>query len=688
MTPRLALCILLGCAAPTAPVPGGLLENESPDPAIDTTTTPPQDSTAPRDTVPEREPPDPPEPPSADQPRLLWTPARQAAWNTMVFERHPAARIVQQNCERARSGSPRYGDRGLWCTIWYRWSGDLAAARTAWAQVAPELTAPPTNANEVREEFLEHAIIFDWLRAALSDDEVAAGVEGLNGWARYALAIGTPQYVGGIRLADSDALVGYYFGLAATDLATRGLPGHQPWLDAVQQSPGPVPVGGLDPGSGNSARTALHRLLTGPGQGGVWVESSEYNLGTIALLALGVEAVRTAAGPQHFAEAESFLRDAARVQLANVTADLRHALQWGDNEHPRGFRDRLFRRRTLLGVLAGAIAGTEEAGRLHDLSRELAQRYGETGYGSAEAWPRMYLLFDPTAPAYSWHRDGESWYASGMGMAWVRLDQDLFWMAMTPWLGVDHEVQYLADFQLYRQGEWVLTRPMGYSGPAVEVESANSLVLSGLGAMASRGPVRFEQGTDWWALTGESHGPRYGAGYYDPPPSFVDQWQRTVVYLRRAGRDHLVVVDWVDMRDPVGLGKLDRYRSNHRSGIENRRGLVEWLIHTPQPATRNGNQWLWNTPQGQPVAVTSLGIGQVEGVVIDETSLWGGAWNFRASELAWQLRIVPAFGGGTITLRHVVSVGEGSEVPVLEGEAIRIGATRIEVTATGVAVTN
>src|SRR5690606_24659658 len=122
------------------------------------------------------------------------------------------------------------------------------------------------------------------------------------------------------------------------------------------------------------------------------------------------------------------------------------------------------------------------------------------------------------------------WYASGMGSLYVRHDADLFWAGVQPWPGVDHALNYLSDFQLYRRGEWVITRPQGYAGPSVEAPAANGLLISGLGSVARRGPLRHESGEGWWAVTGATSGPLYGTGYWEPPPAFLREWRRTIVY--------------------------------------------------------------------------------------------------------------------------------------------------------------
>lgn len=626
--------------------------------------------------------------PTGREPRLIWTAQRQATWDRMVAEQHPRFLHIKSKCDRAKTGSPAYGDRGLWCALHYQMTGDVTSARTAWTIVAPSLTSPPANANDVRENFIENALLFDWLYPALNATERAQAIAGLNGWANYVLAVGTPAYVGGMRTGDSDAMVGYYFGLAATDLATRGMTGHVDWLSATQTGgPGTLPVGGVIATGINrsTARNTIAEYASVRAAGGQWIESSGYDPGTVVLLVMGVEAVRTAVAPQAdpFPEVQAFLREAIDFNVQIITPDLLESVQWGDEQHARQFRGRLFKRVALLGQLAGATAGTIESGRAMGLIDALAQQYGWEGYGALDPWARFYLLYDPYAPRASWQHN-TVYTAAGRGHMVVRTGNTLFSGMMAPPSGVDHQLKYLSDFQLYRNGEWAVTHPLGYAGPAVEGEGANGLLTAGLSGMVSRGPDRVESGPGWWAITGSTSGSHYDGSYYNPPPAFLNLWQRTVVYLQRNGVDHVITVDRVDMQDPRQLPSFDRYRSADQARITGARGLLEWIIHTPVPPTASGNRWNWQTAGGQPVTVTALG-GTPTAHVLDETAL-GWTSNFPASELRYQLRLVPAFSGGQTVLRHVVTVGNPGTVITVSGDTITIDGVQVIVTASGVQV--
>lgn len=649
----------------------------------------------PPDPIPEIPTAPPPPPPGSSasptgrEPRLIWTAARQQTWNRMVAENHLHYQHIRSKCNQTRSGTTPYGDRGIWCTIEYQMTGDVTAARAAWGVASQYITAPPRDANDERESFIENAITFDWLYPALTEAERAAAIAGLNAWGRYALAQGTPANVGGMHTNDSDAMVGYYFGLAAADLATQGMPGHVAWLSQSQTGgPGTLPVGGLQATgtNRNTARNTIAQYAAVLARGGQWIEGSDYDLGTLQLLLLGYEAVRQAVdGADPFPEIRQFAQDAIRFNIAIITNDLNQAVQWGDEEHPRDFRGRLYKRVGVLSLLAGATVGTAESGSALGMIDALMQRYGMSGYLSADPlYGRFYFTYDPYATRAS-TAPQTTFVAEARGHVIARSGNSIASMMMAPRALVDHELEYLSNFQLYRNGEWAITNPLGYNGPAVQGEGSNGLLVAGLSSMHVKGPTRVSSGTNWWAVTGATSGNYYQPSFWDPPATFLTQWERTVVYLQRNGVDHFITVDRLQMENPQSLPKMDRYYPDDRTRIQNARGLVEWIIHAPVAPQGGGNRWTWSTPGGQPVVVTALGPAPTPHV-INEAQLWSGFWNFQASELKHQLRLVPQFTGGSTVLRHVVSVGASNPSITVNGDVITIGSTQVTVTATGVQV--
>ena len=116
-------------------------------------------------------------------------------------------------------------------------------------------------------------------------------------------------------------------------------------------------------------------------------------------------------------------------------------------------------------------------------------------------------------------------------------DSSLFEAQMATHVGVDHEVANFGDFQLYRDGEWAVTHPLGYGNTADSGASTNSMLIDGLSSMAdTRGPVAQESADDgsFAYIAGTTGGQYYAQPYYQAPPTFLQEWTRSQFYLPSA----------------------------------------------------------------------------------------------------------------------------------------------------------
>jgi hypothetical protein len=404
-------------------------------------------------------------------------------------------------------------------------------------------------------------------------------------------------------------------------------------------------------------------------EGGEWIESDTYNLGTLKLLLLGTEGVRTATGVDHFPEVTRLVPKIAFAQLNSLTPDLAAAVQWGDNEHPRDLE--LAKRVTLLGMLAGLTQDDPATGPyVNRLVSDLAAKYKPRGYNTAQPMSRIFYSYNPFADQKDWRGELPKWdFRSGAGMLVARTgwksEDGLFVAHMPGRTSVDHEVAYFGDFQLYRKGEWALTRPLGYGAIPVGGVAANSLLLGGLSSMHSRGTVAHAAGDGFAYLAGTTSGSFYRPGYYDPPPAFVREWTRSLVYLPGPkGADAVVVYDRVAADNPRDLPKFDRYRAADRATVETAPAVVQWLVHAPERPKEAADGVLeWKTPGGQPLRVTPLSVAKGEWSVIDEKQLWAkSVGEFKQTEPKFQARFSPAKHEKWLTLVNVLTVGDGVKV--------------------------
>ena len=176
-----------------------------------------------------------------------------------------------------------------------------------------------------------------------------------------------------VRTADSDQTVGVYFGLAFLYVATSDHNG------AVLDYFARPYVGGLD--SSGRDRTTLRNAIAdyvAMAEGGEWIEGSDYNLGTVRLLLLGAEGIRTATSRDHFPEVTRWASSAALQPIYTTTPDRQQSFQWGDTEHPGEFRGRLFAWQTTNGIVAG-VSGPDTSPYLQHFTLGLASQYGVQG---------------------------------------------------------------------------------------------------------------------------------------------------------------------------------------------------------------------------------------------------------------------------------------------------------------------
>ena len=606
--------------------------------------------------------------PTGREPRLIWTPERQAVWSQMRadFDANPGSprtlggqyyKLIKGNAECAC----RYGDTGLWATLMFQITGDRRYVALAWRAI--ETTFLPKSARELggnfaREYSAELVMLYDWLYPGLSAPQRATFLSKLNELFSAALTNAWSPNLP-VRTEDSDQTVGVYFGLAFLFLATADH--NAAALDYFRR---PF-VGGLD--STGRDRTTLRNALTdyvAMAEGGEWIESSDYNLGTVRLLLLGAEGVRTATGINHFPEVTDWASSAALRPIYITTPDRQQSFQWGDTEHPGDFRGRLFALQTTNGIVAG-LSGRDTAPYLQHFMFDLVDQYGATGYLSSEPWARMFLTFDPYASGSPPADLPPGWFAAGQGLLTYRTgwdDHASMFGAHVPrqQVSVDHQVSYFGDFQLYRRGTWALTHPLSYGGPPILGAGTNSMLHAGFGSMSEfRDVVAMQHDPDggFAYIAGTTGGQKYRAGYYQPPPTYLHEWTRSLLYLPNANRssETIVVFDRSHADDPRDLPSLQQYSAADRETIARAGSLREWILHMPVRPSISADVISWEVQSGDHVRVTMLLPRKRQVTVINEAQLWANSV-IRPQQLKWQVRTAPESEEAWTTFLNVIDV--------------------------------
>jgi hypothetical protein len=607
--------------------------------------------------------------PTGREPRLVWTPERQAIWSQMRadFDANPGSprtlggqyyKLIKENAECAC----KYGDTGLWATLMFQITGDRRYADIAFRAIEKsffKVTGRSLGGNFAREYSAEYVLQYDWLYPALSSAQRSTYLSKLNDM--FSVATTNPSNVNApVRTNDSDQTVGVYFGLAFLYVATADH--NAPARDYFNRQF----VGGLTP-TGRDRSTLRNAILdyVTMAAGGEWIEGSQYNLGTVRLLLLGAEGVRTATRTDHFPEVTQWVSSAALRPLYVITPDLKQSYQWGDNEHPGDFLGQSYSWQTTNGVLAG-LTDTDTSPYIQHLIVRLAQLYGATGNRVSEPWARMFLTFDPyMAPARSIDLP-LGWFAEGQGLLTYRTgwdDQASMFGAHVPTQQtyVDHQVSYFGDFQLYRRGAWAITHPMSYGGPPVLGAGANTMLHAGFAAMTEfRDVVAMQHDPQgrFAYIAGTTGGQKYASNYYAPPPTYLHEWTRSLLYLPGAQRssDTIVVFDRSHAENPRDLANLQRYSAADRQIISQSRSLREWILHVPVRPTISANTVSWDLGSGERARVTILLPRQQSVTGIDESELWAKNTPVRVEQRKWQIRIMPESEQTWTTFLNVIDV--------------------------------
>lgn len=115
--------------------------------------------------------------PTGRNPKLLWTPERQATWNRMRTEGHLFWNIVKAGADRTGTTTQRFDDIGQFATMAFQVTGDITYARRAITLLRKKFTeVTPPSANATRENGAEYVVLFDWLYPALDAGDKAAFV--------------------------------------------------------------------------------------------------------------------------------------------------------------------------------------------------------------------------------------------------------------------------------------------------------------------------------------------------------------------------------------------------------------------------------------------------------------------------------------------------------------------------------
>ena len=233
---------------------------------------------------------------------------------------------------------------------------------------------------------------------------------------------------------------------------------------------------------------------------------------------------------------------------------------------------------------------------------------------------------------------------------------------------MDHYVRYFNDFELWRKGEWVITHPRGYGGPPNTGLGTNAVLMQGFGDMLGFKELLGVSSSETHDFqVGTTGGAAVPTPYYDPPPVFVHEWTRSVLYLP-GPTDTIVVHDRAHVTDVL---RKERYYAVDRALFDKTPSAKQWILHMPVRPTIQQSSISWTTPGGQQVRWLPLLPESVK-TDYDEKALkksGDAAWKVGVtdSELRYHVKVWPVTKKDWDTFLNVIQVGDGGAVALVKG---------------------
>jgi hypothetical protein len=486
-----------------------------------------------------------------------------------------------------------YGDFGQWATIAWFATGDNTYGRRAIKHFDKAFIPAINSRSYTRELFGVFALQYSWLRPLMTDAEAQDFRSRLFAWADLVF----DPTVHGTRVGDSDEVVGHFIGVK---LMLKALEKEEPErCAAIAANPQLV-----------AWREEIKRYCE-LARGGEWVESNEYNLGTLQLLLIGAYGL----GEGELPEVDAVLKEAAIQQRWQITPDFTASTQWGDEQG----RELFLNYRVTLNAMFAGLVGDPQSGAL---VRKLT---GDKPPYSAY-WFTLYRAlwcFDPSAltPTYA---APQGFRTTRIGLTIHRGNNYLCQIFGPTWNGVDHENATYPSVRMRRDGEWVLDHPQGYQGTA---QTQNVPIMAGHCRMAHMETVAEETPTGC-RVTWRTNGKLPNSWAH-----FMNDFIRTIEFTAPS---KIVVVDSFDGRKPTAeeLWYGDLVEKTAKAPA-----LWQVIYHAPVEPTVTETGVTWQTLGGKTVTITAEGH-ERQIVIPTSTSPNLGGW-FGPGELdGWQVRFL------------------------------------------------
>jgi len=629
----------------------------------------------------------------------FWATQQQTVWSRMVSENNVWMKylLLAANDTTGQRGIENQGTAGAWA---YLYTGNPQYAQNSWQALQPYVTTGKlpngNNENAIRQFFGLYVLVYEAIKPQLTSAQQQQFITYLN---HIALRARTS-----IMTGNANGLIGCYLGLSLWDTISVGEnPLAGTLLKGTFNDAGVwKPFGGLtyNPNLGprGSARNAIHdyilKSVPAPGQGGIWLEGTQYVDASLEPLLLYTQILDQITGRHNFPELDAAMPQLGVGIINLLTPTLNDEFQLGDEEFPHQLH--LAVHMTAAAELAARLQGTTVGANL----QWLVNYWAAHTYAYNSFALRLYLLWNPYAAAQDFRSAhpplngiGFSLYRSG----WSAQKDSIFGVDTMAMTGVDHsqQTEVFRSFSLYRKGEWAIEHPISYGGMGLTADGNNTVVVGGLGVMWQHGVGACEEGANYLYQRAETSGSRYRSTFFKPAPPYVYEQTGSVVYAHGANAtaDVIVVADRIMASNPLFVSSFPNgWRTVDAQSIWNAEnsvypaGPLQWTLHMPvAPYIENG-AILWDagtqhvvsqelTPSPSETAFTTIDEAATNP---DGTFKLFNYGYVLPSQRKWQVRETIADGKEWHFLLHALSVYDGATPAITEVDGNGVSGALVE----------
>ena len=541
-----------------------------------------------------------------------WTSDINTTWTSIVAAGTDATYL--NLLAQSAADSCQTGNFGLRDAVLYKATGTTSYCDDAYSNRSncdpdsPSFGTGGNARNTTRDCLVVNAIAYSFCADVISAGNKADWESDLDTMTQNVL--GNPP-THGTRINDTDELMGHWFGATIYDVVKDDS------LDNAATLVFGKPWGGID-ATGvdkSSLRNAIDFYWATFGQGGEFVEGSEYNKSTIMYTLLGVHALNDYYGTDKFPVITALYDEIADHYYQKSTPDYSQHFQWGDVQNGQVRDHGVFRAMSLYAMMAhldgddaamwdlfDAISTTgcvrEVYSLFYDPDATRTKKSGQTSHGvsgSQDLTNSMGMV--------SWH---EGWGTNDTA----------YYGYFKPNFDADHNWSNLDSVNIWRQDEWAFNSPKFYFGNFEDAHNwKNSLlVFGGFGAFReARGQMAYESGSNYVYHSGLTSGMWNTENTDDAIPDFLDERSRQNLYRENGdGTGVLFMFDRVKGCRPDDTSCMTSYKYNSRRGksswtLRNKDRMEAFnldhqvVFNSPVAPSKSGDLITWTADNGENV---------------------------------------------------------------------------------------